>query len=79
MRAGFCIFSGEKIVHRARAARPRGFEGTTTGSGHDRTLPPLVLSHAIENQNSDSLANKFQLALLANEVRVLIFDDPSEN
>jgi hypothetical protein len=40
-------------MHRAREARPRGFEGTTTGSDHDRTLRPLVLSHAIENQNSD--------------------------
>jgi hypothetical protein len=40
-------------MHRARAARPRGFEGTTTGSDHDRTLRLLVLSHAIENQNSD--------------------------
>jgi hypothetical protein len=26
-----------------------------------------------------SLAYKAQLALLANEVRILIFDDPSEN
>jgi hypothetical protein len=39
-------------MHRARAARPRGFEGTTTGSDHDRTLPLLELGRIIENQNS---------------------------
>jgi hypothetical protein len=38
---------------RARAARPRGSEGATTGSDHDWTLPPLVLGGIIENQNSD--------------------------
>ena len=43
----------KKFMHRACAARPPGFEGTTTGSDHDRTLRLLVLSHAIENQNSD--------------------------
>jgi hypothetical protein len=41
MRAGFRKFSKKKFMHRARAARPRGFEGTTTGSDHDRTLPLL--------------------------------------
>jgi hypothetical protein len=48
-RAGFRKFSGKNsCIARAPAARPRGFEGTTTGSDHDRTFPPLVLSHAID-------------------------------
>jgi hypothetical protein len=40
-------------MQRARAARSRGSEGTTTGSDHDRTLPPLLLGEIIEDQNSD--------------------------
>jgi hypothetical protein len=40
-------------MHRARVARPREFEGTTTGSDHDRTLRSLLLGGIIENQNSD--------------------------
>ena len=44
-----------KKIHasRARAAWPRGSEGTTTGSDHDRTLPLVVLGGIIENPNSD--------------------------
>ena len=38
------------------------------------TLPPLELSGIIENQN-----RKANLALLHDEVRILIFDDPAEN
>jgi hypothetical protein len=53
----FVNFREKKFMHRARAARPRGFEGTTTGSwtgsDHDRTLHPLVLGRIIENQHSD--------------------------
>jgi hypothetical protein len=37
----------------ALAARACGFDGTTTGSDHDRTLPPFFLGGVIENQNSD--------------------------
>jgi hypothetical protein len=40
-------------MHGARAARALGFDGTTTGSDHDRTFPPLLLGGIIENQNSD--------------------------
>jgi hypothetical protein len=42
-------------------------------------LPPLVLSHAIENQNSDFVKAKAQLALCLDEVRILIFDDTAEH
>jgi hypothetical protein len=40
-------------MHGARVAPPRGFDGTTTGSDHDWTLPLSLLGGIIENQNSD--------------------------
>ena len=40
-------------MHGAHAALARGFDGTTSGSDHDRTLPSLLLGGVIENQKSD--------------------------
>jgi hypothetical protein len=45
-------------MHGERAARWRGFDGTTTGSEHYRTLLPLVLGGIIENRNSDFVMTK---------------------
>ena len=45
------------------------------------TLPVLLLGGIIENQNSDFVthySSKAILALLRDEVRILIFDDPAE-
>jgi hypothetical protein len=52
-------------MHRARAARPRWFEGTTTGSDHGRTLRLLVLSHAIENKKSNFVTQKSSISFIA--------------
>jgi hypothetical protein len=40
-------------MHGERAARGRGFDGTTTGSDDYWKLLTLVLGGIIENQNSD--------------------------
>jgi hypothetical protein len=45
------------------------------------TLPVPLLGGIIENQNSDFVthySSKAILALLRDEVRILIFDDPAE-
>ena len=48
----FVNFREKKNMQRARGAAARVKQFTLPGSGLG-TLPPLVLSHAIENPNSD--------------------------
>ena len=48
----FVNFREKKIMQRARGAAARVKQFTLPGSRF-RTLPPLVLRHAIENPNSD--------------------------
>jgi hypothetical protein len=40
-------------MHRARAARPRGFDNLPSQILQEGTLLPLQLGEIIENQNSD--------------------------
>ena len=71
-------------MHRARAARPPGFDSLPSLDPDLGRCPRyyvlVVLSHAIGNQNSDFVtvySCKAQLALYNDEVRILIFDDPA--
>jgi hypothetical protein len=62
---------------RARSARTRVWQLTIPLW----TLPVLLLGGIIENQNSDFVthySSKALLALLRDEVQILIFDDPTE-
>ena len=68
-------------MHRARAARPRGFDSLPSQDPDPGRCPLYSSAGSSKIKIRTSLANKAQLALdlLANEVRILIFDDPAEN
>jgi hypothetical protein len=79
LKWGFRKFSGKKFMHRARARRGR--------AGLKGSRPDLTMTGRCDSQNSagsskikirTSLAHKARLALLANKVQILIFDDPAE-
>ena len=78
--AGFRNFSGG--IHTSRARRAHvGLTVYPPWIQPLGTLPPLVLSHAIEIKIRTSSRHKAQLALdlCLDEVQILIFDDPPEN
>jgi hypothetical protein len=65
------------FMHDSRGARTPVWQFTIPLG----TLPILLLGGIIENQNSDFVthySSKAILALLRDEVRILIFDDPAE-
>ena len=66
-------------MHRARAARPRGFDSLPSQDPDPGRCPLYSSAGSSKIKIRTSLANKAQLALLANEVRILIFDDATEN
>jgi hypothetical protein len=66
-------------MHRARAARPRAFDSLPSQDPDPGRCDSYSSAGSSKIKIRTSLANRAQLALLANEVRILIFDDPAEN
>ena len=66
-------------MYRARAARPRAFDSLPSQDPDPGRCDSYSSAGSSKIKIRTSLANKAQLALLANEVRILIFDDPAEN
>ena len=66
-------------MHRARAARPRGFDSLPSQDPDPGRCPLSFSVIRSKIKIRTSSRNKAQLALLRDEVRILIFDDPAEN
>jgi hypothetical protein len=65
-------------MHRARAARPPGFDSLPSQDPDLGRCDSYSSAESSKIKIRTSLADKAQLALLVNEVRILIFHDPAE-
>ena len=65
-------------MHRARAARPRGFDSLPSQDPDPGRCRSYSSAGSSKIKIRTSSRNKLNLALLRDEVRILIFDDPAE-
>jgi hypothetical protein len=77
-RAGFRKFSKKQFMHRTHAARPLGFDSSPSKVLQERRCDLSSSAGSSKIKIWTSLACKENLALMAEEVRILIFDDPAE-
>ena len=66
-------------MHRARAARPRGFDSLPSQDPDPGRCPLSFSAGSSKNKIRTSSRHKANLALWRDEVRILSFDDPAEN
>ena len=66
-------------MHRARAARPRAFDSLPSQDPDCGRCPLYSSAGSSKIKIRTSSCNKARLALLHDEVRILIFDDLAEN
>ena len=66
-------------MHRARAARPRGFDSLPSQNPDPGRCPLSFSAGSSKIKIRTSSRHKANLALWRDEVRILIFDDPAEN
>ena len=74
------VKSRKKIIHRARAARPRGFDSLPSQDPNGGRCGSYTCSSAGSSKIKirTSSRHKANLVLWRDEVRILIFDDPAE-
>jgi len=65
-------------MHRARAARPRGFDSLPSQNPDPGRCPLSFSAGSSKIKIRTSSRHKANLALWRDEVRILIFDDPAE-
>jgi hypothetical protein len=75
----FRKFSKTKIMHRARAARPPGFNNLPSMDPNRGRCPLAFSAGSSKIKIRTSSRHNAKFALCLDEVRILIFDDPAKN